>query len=225
MIWRPLKKYVMKKILCKILTVCSRLKELFYIRYNRFYFYILGIRYGKNIKVRNKIYVSLTGEGRCIIGDNFTFSSGDNINSVSRNIYGSIHIMSDTAKIVIGDNVGISASCLRAMDSITIGNNVNIGADCLIMDTDAHPHYYVFRRKDYEKSYTRKDYINLIPKAPIQIDDDVWIGARCQILKGVHIGAKTIIAAGSVVTKNIPANCIAGGNPCKVIKYLEQNSD
>ena len=54
----------------------------------------------------------------------------------------------------------------------------------------------------------------------IIINDDVLIGSSCIILKGVHIGAHSIIGAGSVVTKDIPENCIAAGNPCKVVKYL-----
>lgn len=57
--------------------------------------------------------------------------------------------------------------------------------------------------------------------APIVIEDDVLIGTRCIILKGVTIGARSIIAAGSVVTKSIPADCIAGGNPAKVIRRME----
>ena len=54
------------------------------------------------------------------------------------------------------------------------------------------------------------------------IEDDVLIGTRCIILKGVIIGARTVIGSGSVVTKSIPADCIAAGNPCKVIKYIER---
>lgn len=57
--------------------------------------------------------------------------------------------------------------------------------------------------------------------APIVIKDDVLIGTRCIILKGVTIGARSIIAAGSIVTKSIPADCIAGGNPCKVIRKID----
>lgn len=56
--------------------------------------------------------------------------------------------------------------------------------------------------------------------APVVIEDDVFIGMNCIILKGVRIGARSIIAAGSVVTKNIPADCIAAGNPAKVIRLL-----
>lgn len=56
---------------------------------------------------------------------------------------------------------------------------------------------------------------------PIVIEDDVLIGARSIVLKGVTIGARSVIGAGSVVVKDIPADCIAAGNPCKVIKYLK----
>ena len=50
----------------------------------------------------------------------------------------------------------------------------------------------------------------------------MWIGAQCIVLKGVTIGARSIIGAGSVVTKSIPADCIAAGNPCKVLRRLER---
>lgn len=95
-------------------------------------------------------------------------------------------------------------------DSITIGNHVKIGACVLLTDTDAHPIDYVSRRFSNEGTKS----------APIVIEDDVWIGAHCVVLKGVTIGARSIIGAGSVVTKNIPADCIAAGNPCKIIKKL-----
>ena len=60
----------------------------------------------------------------------------------------------------------------------------------------------------------------MVQTAPVTIEDDVWIGANCQILKGVTIGVRSVIGAGSVVTKSIPADCIAAGNPCKVIRRI-----
>lgn len=59
---------------------------------------------------------------------------------------------------------------------------------------------------------------------PIQIGKNVWIGANCVILPGVTIGQNSIIGAGSIVTKNIPPNVIAVGNPCKIIKYRNENN-
>ena len=58
------------------------------------------------------------------------------------------------------------------------------------------------------------------PPKSIEIGDNVWLGVNVVVLKGVHIGANTIIGAGSVVVSDIPANTIAAGNPCKVIKEI-----
>ena len=56
----------------------------------------------------------------------------------------------------------------------------------------------------------------------IEIEDDVLIGTRCIILKGVTIGARSVIGSGSIVTKSIPSDCIAAGNPCKVIRSVSE---
>lgn len=60
-----------------------------------------------------------------------------------------------------------------------------------------------------------------VQSAPVTIGDDVWIGANCIILKGVTIGARSVIGAGSIVTRDIPSDCIAAGTPAKVIKSLK----
>lgn len=112
------------------------------------------------------------------------------------------------AHINIGNNVGMSATRLWISKGLTIGNNVKIGACTLLIDTDTHPINYNIRRTSNEGTKA----------SPIKIEDDAWIGAHCIILKGVTIGARSIIGAGSVVTKDIPCDCIAAGNPCKVIK-------
>ena len=173
---------------------------------------------GKNNQVCDKVY--LFGNGVIMIGNNFIYTSGDNINPMCRNICGSIGTLSSKSSIIIGDNVGISSSCIWAKTKICIGDNVIVGGDCLIMDHDSHPHDYKKRRKDYIENNKWENIVSEIPSETIIIEDDVWIGARCQILKGVHIGARSIIAAGSVVTKSIPSDVIAGGIPCKVIRKI-----
>lgn len=205
-------------VLRKIFRIYPKLRTIFYRHYNKLLFWACGIDYGRNLRVYNKVYV--LGRGQVTIGDDFLFQSGDSINPICKNIRGAIYTVTPESRIEIGDRVGISSACLWAKEKITIGNDVNIGGDCLIMDNDAHSHDYLQRRGDYTKKVGQEDYLKTIPVAPIQIDDDVWIGARCQILKGVHIGARSIIAAGSVVTSDIPADVIAGGNPCKVIRRI-----
>lgn len=114
--------------------------------------------------------------------------------------------------VIIGNNSGISATNINCNVSVTIGSHVLIGAGCLI--TDSNHHSINWRQRCFEGDSNVKS-------APITICDYVFIGARSIILKGVTIGEKSIIAAGSVVVTDIPANCIAGGNPCKVIKFLK----
>ena len=201
----------------KLFNIFPKIRTIFYVQYNKLFFIVCGVRYGKNLIAHNKIYIS--GRGKIIIGNDFLYLSGDSTNPICRNIRGVFHTVNH-GLIEIGDRVGISSSCLWAQDRITIGNDVNIGGDCIIIDNDAHPHDYIKRRSEYVKQIGKDLFYASIPTSPIVIEDDVWIGARSQILKGVHIGARSIIAAGSVVTKDIPADVIAGGNPCKVIKRL-----
>lgn len=101
----------------------------------------------------------------------------------------------------IGNGCGFSGVSIWCFKQITIGNNVRVGANCLIMDGDAH----------FEDPRTS-------PAKPIVIEDNVFIGANCVIRKGVTIGENAVIGMNSVVTKDIPANCVAVGSPCKVIR-------
>lgn len=148
--------------------------------------------------------------GKVRIGDNFYFSSGDAVNPIGSNLQGAIYV-ENGASLAIGNDVGMSSTRMWIHDSIKIGNHVKIG-DCVLMtDTDAHPIDFMARRSSNEGTKS----------APIVIEDDVWVGAHSIILKGVTIGARSIIGAGNVVTKNIPADCVAAGNPCRVIKNLK----
>lgn len=204
-------------VLKKCIVSPNALRMKYYKWYNRKYFKYKGIKFGEGMKVYNKVYV--TGyRGRITIGDDFHFTSGDGVNPICGNIRGCIHIGAPKASITIGNHVGISSACLWAMDSITIGNNVNIGGKCMIMDTDVHQIDFMARRGD--KAATSDNASTTVKCAPVIIGDDVWIGANCQILKGVTIGNRSIIGAGSVVTKDIPADCIAVGNPCHIIRKL-----
>ena len=114
----------------------------------------------------------------------------------------------ENAVLEIGDNSGFNGALVYASNSIFIGKNVKIGGGAKIFDTDFHPLNFEVRRTSN----------NGTKSAPIVIEDDVFIGTSCLILKGVHIGARSTVAAGSVVTKSIPADQIWGGNPAKFIR-------
>lgn len=120
--------------------------------------------------------------------------------------------VSEKSVLTIGDNVGISNVIILCNNSIRIGNQVLIGGGTMVNDSNHHS-------LDWQYRGTPRDRENVV-SSPIVINDYVFIGARCVIQKGVTIGEKAIIAAGSVVVKDIPPLCIAAGNPAKVIKYL-----
>lgn len=169
-----------------------------------------GVSYGRNCVIQGKAYVKLSPTAVCKIGDNFYFSSGRCINALCANRLGAIYA-TDNASVIIGNNVGMSSTVLWCHESITIGNNVKIGGNCILIDTDSHSLDYMSRR-DF-----RRD--NGVTK-PIIIEDDVLIGMISIILKGVRIGARSIIGAGSVVNKSVPPDSIVGGNPAKVIRKI-----
>lgn len=205
-----------RKIIVKSLRIYPYLRRQFYVRINPLIFKLKGVKYGKRIKLYDRLYLTIANGGNLIIGDNFTMTSGDGINPLCRNIRAKVFIDQD-AIITIGNNSGLSSPCLWAKENITIGNNVKIGGDCIIMDTDAHNLDWQIRNGS---TYNSVPETKTAISKPIIIGNDVLIGTRCIVLKGVTIGARTIIAAGSVVSKSIPSDCIAGGNPCKVIKYI-----
>ena len=120
-------------------------------------------------------------------------------------------------KIHIGENVGISGATVYAWERIEIGDNTMIGANCKILDSDLHP----IDPSDRLKT----DYAGFVKTAPIIIGKNCFIGCNSLILKGVSIGDNSVIGAGSVVTKNIPANVIAAGNPARVVRKLDSSAE
>jgi maltose O-acetyltransferase len=90
---------------------------------------------------------------------------------------------------------------------VSIGDNVFIGPN-VVISTAGHPVDPVIRTSGLEFA------------KPISIGDNVWIGASVVILPGVDIGLNVTIGAGSVVTKSIPTNCVAVGNPCRILRHL-----
>lgn len=112
-----------------------------------------------------------------------------------------IYLESDKAAITIGDNSYLNQRTeIKCASSITIGRHTAIAWDCTITDSDYH--------SICEKNTTE----------PIVIGDHVRIGCKSIILKGVTIGNGSVVAAGSVVTKSVPENCLVAGVPAKIVK-------
>jgi maltose O-acetyltransferase len=116
------------------------------------------------------------------------------------------------SNIELGDGVFFNFNCI-VLDvcRVTIGNYTLFGPAVQIL-TPMHPLNAALRRKqEYGK--------------PIEIGSDVWVGGGALILPGVRIGSRSIIGAGSVVTREIPDGVFAAGNPCRVIRELADNED
>ena len=171
----------------------------------KFKFKLWGIVYGEGIRTIGRIIVFRTPKSVIRIGNHCVFNSSSKLNFRGINHPCILQTGTKHARITIGDHVEMSGCSIVCNDSVIIGNNVLFGANCQIGDRDGHQDRYASK------------------PAPIIIEDGVWLGMNVTVLKGVTIGKDTIIGANSLVTKDIPANCIAAGSPCKVIKQREQN--
>ena len=215
---------MLAKILLKILNLPLSLRIKFFSIYNLIVCKLKGIKVGQDCKIMG--FVNIAGSGKIFIGERFTLTSGNHVNPISGNDEAS-WLVEQNAKLTIGNNVGMSSTRVWTHDAVTIGNNVQIGANVLIIDTDTHQLDYRLRRNPNDAFFSGLSNSEIWQKksdgtksSPVYIEDDVWIGAHSIILKGVTIGARSIIGAGSVVTKSIPADSIAAGNPCKVIRKI-----
>lgn len=156
----------------------------------------LGLRYGVDIpRLAQKIY----------FGDRVNLDRG-----VSIVLTKTEENNSTPHLLLLGNQVYINRfTVIDATSSIQIGDRTMIGTHCYITDHD-----HVFQGQPVDRS------IGELPLTgvPTSIEENVWIGSHVTILKGVTIGKNSIIGAGSVVTKSIPANSVAVGNPCRVIR-------
>jgi len=152
--------------------------------------------------------------GRLKIGDNVTLRSlAYNYHGA---MYGPVRLTANHpgSEIIIGAGTRLNGCCITAWKQVRIGKNCLIAANTSIMDSHGH-------------SMADSDCLNrhLTQDEPeeIVIEDNVWIGLNCIITKGVHIGRAAIIAAGSVVTKDVPPFTVAGGAPAKIIRKINYN--
>ncbi len=116
-------------------------------------------------------------------------------------------------RLEIGDGVFINYGCsIAASQFVCIGANSLIGTYAILMDNDFHA-------VDPDQRNQQS------PSAPIILEENVWLGARVTVLKGVTIGRDSVIGAGSVVTRDIPPGCLAAGVPARVIRQIKQKEN
>lgn len=118
-----------------------------------------------------------------------------------------------TGKLEIGDNSGIG---IRSMiyGKVIIGDDVMMGPEVIVL-TSGH---------NFNNTEIPMRLQGRTPEKSVVIENDVWIGTRCVILPGVHIGKGAVIGAGAVVTKDVPEYAVVGGVPARIIKYRTDNT-
>ncbi len=128
----------------------------------------------------------------------------------------------NTSKIDIKNNVFIGGkSILDCKDEILIEDDVLVSYECIIFDHDSHSTISKLRKDDLSRFRNNQMKWNEVRSKKIHIKKNAWICARSIILKGVTIGKCSIVAAGSIVTEDVPDFCLVSGNPAKVIKKVE----
>lgn len=168
------------------------------------FFHVSNMKFGKFVQIHEGAYLGALGKGALEIGDNV------NIGAFSR-----IEISQTWADpgefIRIGNNVGLGDfSHLGGAGGLEIGDDCIIGAYL-----SCHPENHVF------DDPTKPIRLQGVTRKGIIIGNNCWIGAKVTILDGVTIGDNCVLAAGAVITKSMPANCIVGGVPAKVIKTIQ----
>lgn len=181
----------------------------------RFKARLFGVKIGPRARAHGPVALLRWPGGEIEIGADVSFiSSWRRATAASLAFPVRLRVFGKGAKIILGPGCQLSGTSITARSTvIELGRQVLVGPNCVITDSDFHQHWPAEQRANspgYEKDQ------------PVYIDDYAWIGMGSIILKGVHIGSGAIIGAGSVVTGDIPANCVACGAPAKVVRQAPE---
>jgi len=194
--------------------VFNELSRLWLLPRARLYFALVGVAWGRGWRLYGLPIIQKYHPSVLTIGDGAELRSTPRSNPLAPAHPVILSTRRANARLIIGAQFGITGGTICADDSITIGDRVIVGANTTITDTDFHPLDPIQRQKNPLAGAT----------CPVVIGDDVFIGMNCLILKGVTIGASSVIGAGSVVVHDVPPGVIAAGNPARVIRPLSRVS-
>ena len=177
----------------------------------RIYLCAMGVEHGPRLRMASRPFCRRHRLGTIRLGSDVSIR-----NRLCENAAGISHRTAliaarAGARLIIGDHVGLSGSVLFCANEIRVDRYVNIGAGARIYDTDFHPIEPLARRNEDSSA---------IRTAPVHICEDAFIGANAIILKGVTIGARSIVGAGSVVARDVPPDTIVAGAPARVVSTV-----
>lgn len=171
----------------------------------------MKVKFGQKLLLKGAPVIVNKKGATISIGKNVTIKSSFLSNLIGLYSRTIIVTRNKEAKIIIGNNVGISGATIYARNSIEIGDNTLIGGNAKILDNDFHPLEVEERNNDNKEKILSK---------PIKIGNDCFIGCNSIILKGTELGEGCVVGAGSVVSGKFEKRSVIAGNPAKVIRKL-----
>ena len=182
-----------------IKKIFNRMRQTYWTARSRLQFALSRQPWPKNLIVKGPM--GLTAIGKINFGENVTIVNDSCYNRAGVN-HPTQLVAAAGACLNVGSNVGMSGASIVCHERVELGDHVLLGVNVCIYDSDLHPTNSLERRQSGPAN-----------TAPVFIEDDVWLCANVLVLKGVRIGARSVIAANSVVTKDIPQNTLEAGVP------------
>lgn len=190
--------------------VRNRVGSLFSYPIVRLKFLLSGIKWGSGWSFFGSPIIQKHRRSEMTFGSGLQLRSRRKSNPLGVNHPVILATLNPGARLIIGERFAMSGGSICVAEKVTIGNGVAIGANSTIVDTDFHPLSPGQRTLHPQDGET----------GPVAVEDDVFIGTNCLILKGVTIGRGSVVGANSVVAKSVPPGVIVAGNPARVIKPL-----